>query len=235
MNVLAKATRNMLFSVVIFLTQKRKEKKVHFPSFFFLKSVYCIVQSLCGLIIKADRHSNSNQGGWDMKVSVVERANHNSRHGVENYKPTSTATGFSTGVSPLEVNTGRTHTAHRPKHDFFYSVFSRLRPYLNSLSLQTVLCSIPTPVTGAISLSTSAYVRGCPGVSVMTKSQCSFLPISLVVITQTHMELSIIVLLHTGTPPPSRERERGREGASNSSLTSHCANEEHEERSVQLL
>lgn len=47
----------------------------------------------------------------------------------------------------------------------------------------------------------------------MTMSQCSSLPISPAVITQTHMELSITRLLHTGTHPPSRESERDGETA----------------------
>lgn len=45
-------------------------------------------------------------------------------------------------------------------------------------------------------------------VSVMTMSRRSSLPISQAIITPTHMELSVRLLLHTGTQPPSRESER---------------------------
>lgn len=69
------------------------------------------------------------------------------------------------------------------------------------------------PLWGGQSLLPSVCVRGCPGVSVITISQCSSLPISPAVITQTHMELSITRLLHTGTHPPSEESENDRETA----------------------
>lgn len=54
----------------------------------------------------------------------------------------------------------------------------------------------------------SACFRVRTGVSVMTMSQHSSLPITQAVITLTHMELSIKQLLHTGTQPPSTESER---------------------------
>lgn len=101
-------------------------------------------------------------------------------------------------VSLLSTANPHKRHQHRPTYTFLLSLLSSL-PSL--------------PLCRGLSLPPSACVRGYPGVSVMTMSQCSSLPISTAIIIQTHMELSITGLLHTGTHPPSRESERERETA----------------------
>lgn len=118
---------------------------------------------------------------------------------------------------------------------------------LSSISLctQTLFSAIPPsfPTWSGLSLPPSACVRGCTGVSVMTMSQCSSLPISPVVITQTHMELSISPAPpHRKSPTHQGESERDRERtrASDHLLytiqnTTRCANKQHEKTSFNQL
>lgn len=73
-----------------------------------------------------------------------------------------------------------------------------------------MVCHFPPSLlhSRGLPLFLSACFRVRTGVSVMTMSQHSSLPITQAVITLTHMELSLKQLLHIGTQPPSTESER---------------------------
>lgn len=98
----------------------------------------------------------------------------------------------------------------RPKQTFFSFLTAFLQSLLTPFPHKH--SSLPSlPLRRGLSLPPSTCVRGCPGVSVMTVSQCSSLPISSAVITQAHMELSIT---RSSTQELTHPAERARDSAS---------------------